>query len=699
MALASLQSGGLVFGVAMSCVTVAAHWFSWRRRGRKSRLLTGILALVMLSILITFIGLFSSGVLDSLTAVSDIFVSLGVIQSFYLPNRKDVEDAFIAPWLTIVAAAAYSLDMSFALFLMVFFGFFLLSLIFNQVEERRQAAGLTPLPAGEPQRVVKAAIPVLAIVLAGAALFFLAIPRNLELKTRTYPVSAPTSSQTDLGGAIYNPAYPNLSPLTPDGGQPEDGGTRRDPFNPAGYYGLGASLDLNYRGRLSSEVILKVRSAETAYWRGLVFDQYTGREWKMSDQQTKRISAKANIVSLPPAQDNAVPYEDYFRLIHTFHLLKDGSNAVFAAYEPVELYFPEDHVYYDRYGSVRAPGPLQQGTVYSVISYRRPWTPADLREAGEQYPPQILEQYLQLPDMPRRVQEMSLGLTANHNNTYDKAIAIYSHLINSYDYDLDVPPQTDDSDTVDWFLFEQQAGFCEHFASSMVVMLRSIGVPARLVTGYAPGSYNPFTGYFEVRGSDAHAWADVYFPQYGWVAFDPTPGGTITESPGDRHVWVFSQIAPYLGSELGLAALGTILSNLWNNLAGSLGTLGFLWIIIPGVVALTAFLALATLLVRRRTRETTSSRPHEEGEGNQAVVFALYDEMCQLLANLGIHRSISQTPAEFAAAARSRRELPAIDELSQLRSLAAYGPEPITVHQVELAHRSLQGLKEELAQE
>ena len=102
------------------------------------------------------------------------------------------------------------------------------------------------------------------------------------------------------------------------------------------------------------------------------------------------------------------------------------------------------------------------------------------------------------------------------------------YLRNSYTYDLSVPPQRKSMDAVEYFLFEEQRGYCEQFASSLAVMARSLGIPARIATGYAPGEYNPFTGLYEVKASDAHAWVEVYFPGYGWSAFDPTPADDAT---------------------------------------------------------------------------------------------------------------------------------------------------------------------------
>ena len=92
----------------------------------------------------------------------------------------------------------------------------------------------------------------------------------------------------------------------------------------------------------------------------------------------------------------------------------------------------------------------------------------------------------------------------------------------NYEYSIDSPVPPTGQDAVDHFLFETDVGFCEQFASATVVMLRSLGIPARVVAGYTPGDRNPFTGYYEVRSSDAHSWVEVWFPRFGWYEFDPT---------------------------------------------------------------------------------------------------------------------------------------------------------------------------------
>ncbi|WEG12407.1 transglutaminase-like domain-containing protein [Pullulanibacillus sp. KACC 23026] len=150
-------------------------------------------------------------------------------------------------------------------------------------------------------------------------------------------------------------------------------------------------------------------------------------------------------------------------------------------------------------------------------------------------PETIQETYLQLPDeLPQRVKDLAKKITAGKTNRYDKAEAIVTYLNGtSFTYDTtDVPVPKKNQDYVDQFLFESKKGYCDNFSSSMVVMLRSLGIPARWVTGFAPGKYqetvNSTTDQYQIRESDAHSWVEVYFPGSGWVPFEPTKGYTNT---------------------------------------------------------------------------------------------------------------------------------------------------------------------------
>jgi hypothetical protein len=152
------------------------------------------------------------------------------------------------------------------------------------------------------------------------------------------------------------------------------------------------------------------------------------------------------------------------------------------------------------------------------------FTPAQLRAAGSDYPDRVRETYLALPDgLPGRVRNLALDLTATQPTPYDRALAIESYL-RTIPYTLDIPSPPADRDLVDYFLFDLKRGFCDYDASAMVVLARAAGLPARLVVGYASGAYSPEQARFVVTEADAHAWAEVYYPGFGWVEFEPTRG-------------------------------------------------------------------------------------------------------------------------------------------------------------------------------
>ena len=167
---------------------------------------------------------------------------------------------------------------------------------------------------------------------------------------------------------------------------------------------------------------------------------------------------------------------------------------------------------------------IQEGQAYSMVSYVSTASNDDLREADTEYHGFITDHYVQLPpSLPQRVRDLAEELTKDADNPLDKALAIQNYLRGpdfTYSKKIEIPPEG--SDGVDHFLFETQTGYSDYFASSMTVMMRAVGVPARLAVGYAPGEVHIESGRTFVKDSDSHGWAQVYFPKYGWIDFEPT---------------------------------------------------------------------------------------------------------------------------------------------------------------------------------
>jgi transglutaminase-like putative cysteine protease len=209
--------------------------------------------------------------------------------------------------------------------------------------------------------------------------------------------------------------------------------------------------------------------------------------------------------------------------VQTYYIERPGPNVIFAAATPTRLYFEDRAIFQLPDGSLRAGVKIGADSVYTVVSQRRLATAAALRASpANAVPPALRDLYARPPATTARVRALAQQVTASAPTVYDKVLALEAWTGAHTKYTLDIPALPKGRDAVDQFLFVDRRGFCEQIGTSLVVMLRALGIPARLAVGYASGERNPFTGLYEVRAKDAHAWAEVYFPGVGWQGFDPT---------------------------------------------------------------------------------------------------------------------------------------------------------------------------------
>ena len=179
-------------------------------------------------------------------------------------------------------------------------------------------------------------------------------------------------------------------------------------------------------------------------------------------------------------------------------------------------------------------GAITAAPSYQAVSRVSNASVEELRAAGNVYPDWIRTNYLRLPDnIPQRVLDLAIDLTAAEATPYDRAEAIQDYL-RQFPYSLDVPAPPIDRDVADFFLFDLQRGYCDYYATTMVILARAAGLPARLVIGYASGSYDSLTAEYTVREEDSHAWVEIYFPSYGWIEFEPTSGQPVVARPGEK---------------------------------------------------------------------------------------------------------------------------------------------------------------------
>ncbi len=265
------------------------------------------------------------------------------------------------------------------------------------------------------------------------------------------------------------------------------------------------------------------------YWRGVVFDRYTGGGWINTDDDSVQLGAWQ--------QPKLVTFEAREDVTQTVTVLLPSDTLIFAAPQPrrVSVAVRADaRLLADATTEVSqliSTRSLMKGATYSVISSLSIADVGSLLASGAIYPAWVRERYLQLPDsLPQSVRAQAENIAGDRATAYDKAVAIEAWLRANVTYDDQTPAPSQDQDGVAYVLAIRR-GYCDYYASAMVVMLRSLGVPARVAVGYAQGEYDPANSVYRVKERDAHSWVEVYFPRYGWVEFEPTTSRPLIERP------------------------------------------------------------------------------------------------------------------------------------------------------------------------
>ena len=264
------------------------------------------------------------------------------------------------------------------------------------------------------------------------------------------------------------------------------------------------------------------------YWRSLTYDQYVGRGWISRDS----VDQKYN-----PGEKTLSSWPDNYRIIRQeVTYIEDLGGLMFSAGIPLstdqnfEIAWrvqPRDQEVFDIFGASLNENQYIADSLQAVASK------VELQETGQDYPDWIRNRYIGLPEsVPERVIALARDITATEPTPYDRAIAIETFL-RRFPYTLDLPQPPQDRDITDYFLFHAKRGYCDYYASAMVVLSRGAGLPARLVTGYIGGYYDENLDAYLVTADLAHAWAEIYFPGYGWIIFEPTGGRPEIDRPED----------------------------------------------------------------------------------------------------------------------------------------------------------------------
>ncbi len=584
-----------------------------------------------------------------LAASVHLVLFLIVVRLFSLQRTRDHYMLAALSFLMVLAAAVLTVG---SMFLLSFAGFLLVAVITFVLMEMRhsvateQAHAQDPRVAGPNRRMAYGLLAIapalMLMILGGSFLIFFLLPR--------------VSSR-------YLSAYTSTSDVS-------TGFTDRVQLGRIGQIQQSSAVVMHI------EIHNDLQGGYDLKWRGIALSNFDGRVWTNAYEQTQVRPAGDGSYRLAPLVDPRRALAVASRSIRYRVLMEPiGTNVFFLAERPQSLTGNFRRVSMDAGGAVYDLDTEHPINRYEAESQLAEIDSDELRLAANTAPGGM-DKYLKLPPLDIRISKLAEEITAAAPSNYDKAVAVEQYLSTHFGYTLELP-FSPPRDPLANFLFERKHGHCEYFASSMAVMLRSLGIPSRIVTGFRGGEFNDLTGQYVVRASDAHSWVEVYFPGSGWISFDPTPAGSLPTRTGWSRMQLYVDAAASFWREwiinydvshqrtLGKDAVYSsryffdearrwlgrqhrALLRSARRAHDHFSNFPVRWL--GGFIAFTA-VAITLLNLRRLIGglRNRSLRAHPERAPRESAAL-WYDRMVGRMARLGWRKSPSQTPLDFVAA-------------------------------------------------
>ena len=632
-----------------------------------------------------------------LTATVHLLLFVTVMRMFSLRRDRDRYFLAVIAFLMVLAAAIFTVN---SLFLLLFAGFMLAAVTTFVLMEMKNSAGRAAylesgaMNAKNQRRMTRslaAVTPVLVagILLAGTMIFFL-LPRV---------------------SAGYLSAYSPVSRLST---------------------GFSDHVELGAIGEIqrSSSVVMHIqfdgdyRGAGNLKWRGVTLSTFDGRSWSnvRSHFSALRMADGSFDLNPPADAETSFPWMENRQMIAVHYrvlLEPTGTNVFFLAPIGERLRGNYRLIEMDRAGdafNADLERPIGIYEAWSDIS--RP-SVAQLRLAPADSSHEVSDRYLQLPALDPRIPQLARKVTSGASNNYDRAAAIEHYLQTQFGYTLQLPP-ANINDPLANFLFVRKRGHCEYFASAMAVMLRTLGIPTRVITGFRSGEFNDLSGQYVVRSSDAHAWVEAYFPNYGWISFDPTPSVSGANPEGwDRaglyldalqsfwREWVVNYDVSHqhtLGHEVFQHSqqTGFHLQNwLHRRYAGWLKSARRIWRAgerSPQRWAVYAFFGLLLLAFAVSARSVWKwlKRVRLASRPAKAPVLAAsiwYERMTRLLSRRGLRKTMGQTAQEFVRSIPDEPTREQVARFTEQYESARFGGSPQAAEQLPEIYEEISSAK------
>ncbi|MBI2764733.1 MAG: transglutaminase domain-containing protein [Chloroflexi bacterium] len=326
----------------------------------------------------------------------------------------------------------------------------------------------------------------------------------------------PLGKQADAVQGVYENV---VSPFTARSGRFERLFNNIDSRKGLALHNFGSILPINGNVKLGTKELYEIKAGNAGLVRATSYDVYTGIGWKTGDRDTKKVPG-GDLAASP----DVAAYEE--RTVSILQVtVHDSQGTLLTAGMPLGT---------NKDATIATPGGfagdieqltarrgLNEGDTYNTVGSESKATAEQLMAAGTDYPAWVKDRYLQLPkSLPQRVRDEAKNV-AGDASPYVQAQAVETYL-RTFPYNLQVEAPPPGRDATDWFLFDLKAGYFDYQATAMTVMLRALGIPARIAVGYVLDTNEVKETTYTVRKDDAYSWVEVYFPKYGWVTFNPT---------------------------------------------------------------------------------------------------------------------------------------------------------------------------------
>ena len=617
-----------------------------------------------------------------LTATVHLVLFAVVVRTFSLRRDRDYTTLAILAFLMVLASAVLTVD---SVFLLFFAGFTLMAVAtFVLMEMRRsgRAAAFQSRHSQDAQEhrhlafsLARITPALVMMILLGAAGMFFLLPRM---------------SAGYLGGYSFGTDIST---------------------------GFSDRVQLGRIGQIqqSDAVVMHIQidgdqhGQYALHWRGVALTTFNGQDWSnphtpygLQRQADGGFTIPFFIQGVAPPALLQTRANLNRNLIHYRVLMEPiGTNVFFLAPWARRVTGAYRAIQVDAGGAVSDVDTQRSVNIYEADSDISRPSAGQLREAGDLLPKFTLS-YLQLPELDARIPQLAVQITASSSNNYDKAVALERYLQSHYGYTLQLP-RAPVADPLANFLFERRQGHCEYFASSMAVMLRTLHIPSRVVNGFRSEEFNDLSGNYVVRAKNAHAWVEAYFPGYGWVTFDPTPGGAVGSPQGWGRAmlyldaaasfwreWVVSYDASHqyilgqsvlsgtrtswerarMWARLRYARLMNLARKSQRGVEHSPGRWLGAGLAVTGLLLVLSNIARIARMIRTR-----GLRAHPERSPDQAAVM-WYERMARYLARRGVRKTTSQTAQEFVRVIEEGRLRTQVGKFTDAYESARFGNSP-----------------------